>query len=398
MRKLAVLILTVLLITPLFSMASAADDPQPLFNLDFVIKTAPTTINGSQVWMATFKVHAVLKDPAYRAYFENLAANNSTKAEEEFRDFVRQLVYENLKDNFEKRFEAANVSSTIYLPEGGPVRVLDNWSATVTFVISNFLVSDDGKVLRCPLSGSMDFVFKGHVFAYTWDKMTLILPEDYEVKNLAPKPDDFTDGVAIWTGGDYIPLIEVYTPLHTFMRFLNETHRTISLVYDPHEGYVQFNATFSGAEASKSTVEYIIKGFRGTMDIVSIDSSQRNNSLVVIGVAKPEVSYRETSKEKVWQAIIKLPGSFDEVHVEGGTYQLAPDNTVIITVTEEKTNYVPYLWGGLVVLVVLGIVVLKRRRSAGSEVEEAEEPPEEGEVSVEDSGNGGESGEMDGGE
>ncbi|NJE04253.1 hypothetical protein [Thermococcus sp. MV11] len=391
MRKLAVLILTVLLIAPTVGLASAADDPQPLFDIDFVIKASPAQVNGSEVWLATFKVHAVLKDPAYRAYFEGLAANNSTMAEEEFRDFVRQLIYENLKDNFEKRFEAANISSTIYLPEGGPVRVLDNWSASVTFVVSNFLVSDDGKVLRCPLSGPMDFVFKGHVFDYSWKKMTLILPKDYEVKNLAPKPDDFTDGVAIWTDGDYIPLIELYTPVYTFVRFLNSTHKTIEMRYDPGEGYVQFNATFTGANASESTLNYLIKSFRGTMDVISIDSLQKNGSIVVIGIARPEVSYRETSNEKIWQAVLKLPGRFDEIHVYGGTYQLAPDNTVIITVTEKKQNYLPYLWGGLVLALVAGIVVYKKRRSSGRPAGDGEgTSPETGGESAPEEESGGE--------
>ena len=379
MRKPAAFLLAVMLILPLLGEVSAADNPQPLFDLDFVIKVAPAEVNGSQVWLATFRIYAVLKDPNYRAYFDAIAANNTTRAKEEFRDFVRQLVYENLKEDFEKRFDDANVSSTIYLPEGGPVRVLDNWSARVTFVISNFLISTDGKVLRCPLTGDMDFVFKGHVFDYTWNKMTLILPEGYELRNLAPKPDDFSDNVAIWTNGSYIPLIELYTPAYTFLRYINSTHRSITLSYDPHEGYVQFNATFDKVPEYKSTVDYLIRSFKGTMDVVSIDTIERNGTLVVVGIAKPDASYEEKSGERIWRAMIKLPGSFDEIHVTTGIYQLAPDNTIIITVTEKKPSKLPYVIGGLVLIGLVAAFLWKKRGSSGEyENEEplSEEPGE----------------------
>ncbi len=385
MKRLITFILTVLILSPVFGQVAAADNPQPLFDIDIIIKASPAEVNGSQVWMATFKVLAVLKDPTYRAYFDALAANNTTKANEEFRDFVRQLVYDNLKDNFERRFEAANVSSTIYLPEGGPVRVLDNWSARVTFVLTNFLISTDGKVLRCPLTGDMDFVFKGHVFQYTWNKMTLILPGDYELKNLAPKPDDFSDNVAIWTNGSYIPLIELYTPTYTFLRYINSTHKSITLSYDPEEGYVQFNATFDRVPEYKSTIEYLVKSFRGTMDVVSIDTVEKNGTLVVLGVAKPDSAYHESSDKRVWRAMIKLPGHFDEVEVTTGTYQLAPDNTVIITITEDKPSKLPYIAGVLVVLAIAAVFLLRRRRAPAEETEEPGEREGPGEGAPEES-------------
>ncbi|ASJ08158.1 hypothetical protein A3L11_02510 [Thermococcus siculi] len=389
MKRLIAFILTVLIVSSMFGRVAAADNPQPLFDIDVLIKVAPAEVNGSQVWMATFKVLAVLKDPTYRAYFNALAVNNTTRANEEFGDFVRQLVYENLKDNLERRFEAANVSSTIYLPEGGPVRVLDNWSARVTFVLTNFLISTDGKVLRCPLTGDMEFVFKGHVFDYRWNKMTLILPEGYELKNLAPKPDDFSDNVAIWTNGSYIPLIELYTPTYTFLRYINSTHRAITLSFDPNGGYVQFNATFSPAPEYDSSVDYLLQSFRNTMDIVSIDTSERNGTLLIIGVAKPDVAYQETSDKRIWKAMIKLPGRFDEVEVTTGTYQIAPDNTVIITVEEEKPSKLPYVVGGLVLVALVAVFLWKKRGSSGGE-EEGESFGEESKESGDGSGDSGE--------
>ncbi|NJE85431.1 hypothetical protein E3E23_06285 [Thermococcus sp. CX2] len=375
MRKLIVLILTLLLIGSPLAHVAAAGEPQPLFKIDMMIQVSPDGL-------AQFRIYATLKDPFYRAYFNKLAANNTTLAEEQFQSFVKSLIYDNLKDNFEKRFEAKGLNSTIYWPEGGPVKVLDNWSAVVAFAITNFLVSD-GKVLSCPLSGPMEFVFRGHVFAYSWDKLTLILPKDYEVRNLAPAPEDFSNNVAVWTNGDFIPLMELYTPQYSYWKFLNATWREISLRYDPQEGYVQFNATFSGANATPLIINQIISSFKARMEVISIDARQENGSLVVIGVAKPEVSHSETSSEEVWNALVKLPMPFNKVLVKGGSYQVGPNNTIIITVVEKKPNYFTYLWIGLILVVVVGIAWLKKRRTASKEMEE---PAEEGnESSIEES-------------
>ena len=374
MKKLAVSVLILILAGTLGGVSAA--EPQPLFDLNFLIRVSPVQLNGSEVWIGSFSVHAVLKDPLYRAYFDHLAANNTTRAREEFRDFVRQLVYGNLKDNFERRFEEVNLSGTIYLPEGGPVRVGDNWSATVSFAISNFLVSTDGKVLRCPLSGNLQFVFKGHVFDYTWDRMTVVLPRNYEIKNLAPRPDDFSKGVAIWTNGSYIPLIELYTPAYTFLRYINSTHKSITLSFDPEDGYLRFNATFDRVPEYDSTVEYLLRSFKETMDVVSIDTLEKNGTLIVVGIARPEVAYRETSKERVWQVMVKLPGRFDEIRVTAGTYQLAPDNTVIITVIEKKSgNRVYYLLGGALTVGVAAFFFARRRRKNSKEPENKGETP-----------------------
>ncbi|WP_055428320.1 hypothetical protein [Thermococcus thioreducens] len=262
------------------------------------------------------------------------------------------------------------------------MKVLDNWSAVVTFALANFLVSD-GKVLRCPLSGSLDFVYKGHVFDYSWDKLTLILPKDYQIKNLAPVPDDLSDNVAVWKDGSFLPIIELYTPVYSYVLFLNSTRKEISLLYDPEEGYVQFNATFTGANATPSIINQLLASFRATMDVMSIDTRQENGSLVVIGVARPEVAYHETSSEKVWKAMVKLPGAFDSISVVGGTYVLAPDHTLIITVTEKKSNYRLYAYGIAVVLVIAAVILVKKK-GAGKEPEIPEgsagaSPPETGE-------------------
>ena len=382
MRRFMAIILIVFLLTPLIGEVSAVDDPQPLFRMEMTITVAPVKVENVSTWMGTFKIYVVLKDPGYREYFDYLAANNSTKANEEFKSFVKQLVYDNMKDNLEKRFEAANMNSTIYLPSGGPVRVLDNWSAVVTFAVANFLVSD-GKVLRCPVSGFLDFVYKGHVFDYSWDKLTLILPRDYQIKNLAPVPDDLSDNVAVWKDGSFLPLIELYTPVYSYVLFLNSTRKEISLLYDPNEGYVQFNATFTGANATPSIVNQLLASFKATMNVMSIDARQENGSLVVIGVVRPEVAYQETSSEKIWKAMVKLPGAFDNISVVRGTYVLAPDHTLIITVTEKKSNYRLYAYGIAVVLVIAAVIIVKKKgvkkEPRISERESEEDSPSEAE-------------------
>ncbi|WP_258083501.1 hypothetical protein [Thermococcus thermotolerans] len=394
MRRFMAFMLIIFLLTPLIGEVSAVDDPQPLFRMEMTITVARVKVENTSTWMGTFKIYVVLKDPGYRAYFDYLVANNSTKANEEFASLVKQLVYDNMKDNLEKKFEAANMSSTIYLPSGGPVRVLDNWSAVVTFAVANFLVGD-GKVLRCPVSGFLDFVYRGHVFDYSWDKLTLILPRDYQIKNLAPVPDDLSDNVAVWKNGSFLPIIELYTPVYSYVLFLNSTRKEISLLYDPKEGYVQFNATFTGANATPSIINQLLASFRATMDVMSIDTRQENGSLVVIGVVRPEVAYQETSSEKIWKAMVKLPGAFDNISVVRGTYVLAPDHTLIITVTEKKSNYRLYAYGIAVVLVIAAVIIVKKKGARkGSETAEKESggasPPETGkqELSREPDGGG----------
>ncbi|NJE05489.1 hypothetical protein E3E36_04895 [Thermococcus sp. M36] len=367
MRRLGVLVLAVLMILSQAAAVNAApapQNPQPFFKMDIVIRVSPASINGSNVWIGAFKIHAVLEDPYYRHYFESMAESNSTKAEEEFRAFVKSLIYDNLKDSFNEKLKALNMTAEIYVPKEGPVRVLDNWSALVSFSVTNFLVPD-GVLFKFPIWGGMKFSIRGRVFDYSWDRLTVMLPKDYEVKDLVPAPDDFEGNVAVWENGYIFPLIELYNPLYSYIRFINSTRKQITLIYDPDNGYVQFNATFSGAKANDAVVDKLLSSFRSVMDTVSIDAEERNGSLVVIGVAVPKVAYRETRSEKVWEAMVKLPGRFDNITVMNGEYQLAPDNTVIIRVVEKKRWYLPYAAGGALVLLAVLAYMLSRKRGGG---------------------------------
>ena len=348
--------------------AAGGNIPQDVFNIEMLIQ-----VDASG--MAHFTIYAVLKDPYYRAYFNKLSANNTTRAESEFTDFVRQLVYTNLKDDFNNKLAGQGLNSTIYIPAGGPVRVLKNWSAVVSFEMTNFLVGDN-RTLRCPVYGPLDFLFKGHVFSYHWNKLTLILPKEYNIENLAPAPSQFTDHVAVWDGGDFIPLIQLTSGEVSVMKFLNETNKTITLSYDPGQGYLQFTAMFSGANASDTVKTILIEAFKGTMHPVSMDGRIEGDRLVIVGVVHPQVKYTESLTEKRWEVLVKLPGSFNKITVKGGQYKLISPTVVLIRVTERRTT--PYIYGGLVLIVVLGVGVflLKGRRKKKEEADNAPEEPD----------------------
>ncbi|WP_297477172.1 hypothetical protein [Thermococcus sp.] len=390
MRRIIAIIVALLLLTPVFGVASAAssDNSQRFFDVNFFIRVQQVPLNGTPVWLATFSIYAHLKDPTFRAYFNGLAAQNRTKADEEFRNFVRQLIYDNLKEDFNKRLEGTNLTSIISPPQ---IRLLGNWSAQVNFALTNFLVSTDGKFLRCPFSGHLNFVFQGHVYDYRWNRMTIVLPSGYELYELAPKPEDYSKNVAIWENGTYIPLIEFYTPIYTFMRYINSTKRSISLSYDPAQGYVQFNATFYRLPKYPTTVDYLVRSFRQSMEIISIDTLEKNGTLVVVGVARPKVVHYTKNGKEIWQALLKLPGRFDNVTVTTGTYQIAPDGTLIITVTRRKST--GWLYPSLVIGAVVAVAVLifaRRSREpeeSGEEAEQFKPPGGVGEPGEEETGN-----------
>ncbi len=213
----------------------------------------------------------------------------------------------------------------------------------------------------------------------------------------------------MWNGGYFIPLIELYannststgTRVLSYAEFLNSTRKEISLVYDPDEGYVQFNATFTGASATPSITSRLLASFRATMNVISMDAREGGNgSLVIIGgVARPEVAYQETSSERIWKAVVRLPGGrFDNVSVRGGgEYVLAPDNTLIITVTEKKSRLKLYAGGVAAVLVIAAVAILwKKRAGKGGPETSGENPSSKTEPETE--GNGGGSEEPTGGE
>jgi len=375
MKRLSSVFLVIMLALPLVvHPVMAAEEPQKVFDVTMMLRISQTQINGSLAWVGTFDIYVKLTDPNYRAYFDDLAKRNETNATLQFASLVYNLVYNNLKKDFNDKLSGGNLSAIIYVPPGGPVRVTGRWSAIVRFSIIPFLVPD-GRYLKCPFYGHLDFTHLGKVYSFTWKRLTIVLPRDYRIGELVPKPNDISDNVAVWENGDYIPYIELYNPVYLFEVFINSTKKRIELSFEPDEGYVQFNATFTGMKIPKSVVNLLLTVFREKMKIMSISAQETGDGVKVIGVAKPDVAYRETRRKKVWLVSVKLPGHFDEVVVRNGKYALAPDGTLIITYTEKKSDYLPYAIVGA--LIIAGLMIWFRRRGGPS----IEEPGETSDVS-----------------
>ena len=367
MKRLLSIFLAIMVALPLVvHPAIAAEEPQRVFDINMMVQVSQIQINGSLTWAGSFNIYAKLIDPYYLKYFSSLAEKNQTQAENEFRKLVYDLVYDNLKRNFNDRLAGSNMSAIVYIPPGGPVKLASNWSAVVTFTLVPFFVPK-GNYLMCPFYGPLDFVFSGKVYTYRWSKLALVLPRDYNVSSLVPKPAEFEDGVAIWYNGSFIPYIEVFNPVYLFGIFINTTTKTLGLSFDPNEGYVQFNATFTGMKASQSIVNMLLTVFKNNMKIMSISAKELPNGVEVIGVAKPQVAYKETRTEKEWMVLLKLPGHFDKIEVIGGTYKLAPDGTIIMTFKEKKRNYLPYVAVPIVLGAGVGFWWFRRRKGAKSE-------------------------------
>lgn len=364
MKRLLAVLLAVLVALPLVvHPVLAVDEPQRVFDIDMMIQVSQIQINGSLTWAGSFNVYARLIDPNYRAYLESLAEKNRTRAEEQFQKLVYDLVYDNLKRNFNERLSGSNLSAIVYIPPGGPVRLGKNWSAIVTFTLVPFFVSE-GNRLICPFYGPLDFVFSGKVYSYSWNKLTLVLPKDYNVSSLVPKPDQFEENVAVWYNGSFIPYIEVFNPVYLFGIFINSTKKTLSIAFDPDDGYVQFNATFVGMKPSPSITNMLLSTFRGSMNIISISAQELPNGVRVIGVARPSVAHKETRTKRVWVVLIKLPGKFDKIEVRGGTYKLAPDGTLVLTFKERKTDYVRYAIPLVLAVGVVGLLWFRHRKKS----------------------------------
>jgi len=398
MKRLLAVLLAVMVALPLVvHPALAATEPQKVFDINMMIQVSQIQINGSLTWAGSFNIYAKLIDKYYINYFNALAEKNRTEADEQFQKLVYDLVYDNLKRNFNDRLSGSNMSAIIYVPPGGPVKKVGNWSAVVTFTLVPFFVPN-GNYLLCPFYGPLDFVFSGKVYTYRWNKLTLVLPRDYNVSSLVPKPAEFQDNVAIWYNGSFIPYVEVFNPVYLFGIFINATTKSIEFSFDPNEGYVQFNATFVGMKASPSVTNMLLTAFREKMRIISISAKDLPNGVEVIGVARPQVAYRETRTEKEWIVVLKLPGKFDKIEVKGGTYKLAPDGTIVMKFTEKKTDYLPYAIAGAVILAGLGFWWFRRRRKSESssseettDVSELSERVDLIEINEDDSGEGDES-------
>lgn len=365
MKKGTLILIAVMLLAS-FSQVYAYEE-QHLFNIDIYMTVYPS---GT----ASVKINAQLKDPFYINYFENLSQTNPQRAEEEFHDLVYSLVY----GNFKREVERQSKEALVVVPEEGPVKLGKNWTAVVTFKIYNYLV-ENNQTLQSSVYGPMQFLFKNRVFEFSWRKLTIILPKDAYVINLAPKPNELVENVASWENGYYLPIVvitfdsSVYeaimnktsentTKFVPFDEFLAKTAKTIQLYYDPLSGLVQFNATFEGVNATSYHETKIREEFTKTLDIQDINSKIEGNKVLVWGKAKPKVDYKESFTTKTWSANITLPFRFDNVSVKAPTgleiKEHETDGKNIVIIVEQKKGV---CGPGLILLIALLPVLAKRR-------------------------------------
>ncbi|MBO8173974.1 MAG: CGP-CTERM sorting domain-containing protein [Thermococcus sp.] len=365
MRKSIVLVL--MFITALsFANQAFAYEPQKLFDIEMYITVYPS---GT----ALVKINAKLIDPAFIAYFTNLSISNPQSANNGFQKMVYSLIY----GNFKREVEEKSKDAMIVIPETGFIKIGKNWTAVVNFKIYNFLV-EKNQTLQSSVYGPMRFLFKNHVFAYTWKKLTLVFPKDMYVVNLAPAPKELTDNVAVWENGDYLPIIVLTfnetvfqqervkrTKIIPFEEFLNNSTKVIDLKYDPFAGTVTFNGSISGVKPEQYHIAKIIDEFNRTMDLIKFDIKSNENGVTFSGEAKPMLQYKETLTKKTWNVTIKLPFRFDKVNIESPKDQNVEmiysktDGTVVNMVFEEKKICGP---GIIVGLALLPLLLRKRRR------------------------------------
>ncbi|NJE11816.1 CGP-CTERM sorting domain-containing protein [Thermococcus sp. LS2] len=361
------LVLVLMFITALsFANQAFAYEPQRLFDIEMYITVYPS---GT----AMVKINAKLIDPAFIAYLTNLNISNPQSANNEFQKMVYSLIYRNFKREVEEKSKEA----MIVIPETGFIKISKNWTAVVNFKIYNFLV-EKNQTLQSSVYGPMRFLFKNHVFAYTWKKLTLVFPKEMYVVNLAPAPKEFTENVAIWENGNYLPIIVLTfnetvferersntTTIIPFEEFLNKTTKIITIKYDTFGGVVYFNGTMTGMKPQQYHIAKLIDEFNRTMDLIKFDIKSTENGVTFSGEAKPMLQYKETLTKKTWNVTVKLPFKFDKVHI------VPPNNQDVVMVsnkiTENKVTMVfeekKICGPGIVVgLALLPLLLRKRRR------------------------------------
>ncbi|NPA47050.1 MAG: hypothetical protein GXO14_00205 [Thermococci archaeon] len=241
--------------------------PQGIFLINFTV-----TVYGDL--SASISISAKLADRNYIKEF-----SNDTNGRKEFSEMVLQLVYENLAMDIKARGGEAELRELAVLP---------NWSASLVVYVPDFLKRSDGKV-RCPYSGTLNFVYANRVFGYTWDRFTLILPSNMTGVFVFPQPNERKANVFIWRNGDFIPLIEASVP--------GFTPEKISIAY--RDGIKTFRATFRG-NFTNSTIGNILERLRSSgARNVSWSLGENGTVLTISGTmsrnASIPYSFRETA-------------------------------------------------------------------------------------------------------
>lgn len=371
MRKAALLIMGILLLSALSVGGVSAYPPQPLFDM-----TVHITVSESG--SAVFKINVRLVDEEERAELESIARTNSTEeANKAFENLLYNMIYRQLKDEVTERYPDAR----IVIPAEGLVKIGDNWTATVTFKWYNYLV-EDGKKLQTAFYGPLRFTYRNVVYSYTWSRLYLTLPRSAYILNLAPVPKEFENNVAYWENGDFLPIIVItydaslYEELQqnktanenqtsgnfvTWGEFLNSTRKVITLQYD-WSGFMKFNATFEGAPVNEYIEKRLVEEFEKNMGATGLSVNRGENSIEVRGEIKPQVDYHESLFTKEWNVTVTFPFRFDSVEIAGEHRESRTNGySVNVLYTEEKNTKKLIVAGLVVAGLVAGALLLTRR-------------------------------------
>jgi len=396
-RCLMVVFIALIMVTPSVAAAGASEDKklpnQNMFNITIALQIQPAKVGNNTTWLGKFEVRATLISPKYRRYLDELAANNTTEANNLFWELVNATLYTSLLNDISEKFSAAGIRPVLVLPENGAIHLTENWTALVDIGVTDILISRN-YLLTMPIYGPISLRIGNKTYAYNWKRFIVILPKDYSVKSFQPSPVSVEKNVAIWENGDYIPRVELYTAAYSFARFLNETRgkRVLHLHYTPVDGHLYFEAVFPGTGDS-TAVEGILRYLFGrALNPISMQVITANGTVRVVGVSI--LPTKEDSRfYTVWKVYVPLPVPFSKVEVSGGSYKMLGNSAVVITVKEQKTRTILlYVLGGVLVVAAVAWYITKGRKpSPEGETDESGEKQEgtpESEKDVEMSADG----------
>jgi len=322
------------------------------FQTDFVLQVQPAKLDNGTTWVGKFRVSVRLVDETYRARLDELAQNDSEAARALFWRIINNTVYTSLRYNIIMRYSGAGMKVDFLLPEDGPIKLGTDWNATVELGVINFLVRR-GNYYVSPVSGNLTLFLGNSTVPFTWRSFVLILPEGY-VYHLDPEPAVVRDNVAVWFNGSYVPAIAVETPEYSLARYL-ANDRWLELRYTVSDGRLYFRAVFDG-RAPGVVKAALLYAFKETLEPLSIDVVELDNSTVVTGVAIPPARRKDEPLWVTWEAYVRLPFSFERVTLEGGTYEWIAPNVLLIRARDYKEQLLA------IPVVLVALLLLWRRR------------------------------------
>ncbi len=387
MKRLLALIITVILMTPSLALAEPSKvnlPPQNVFNLTVFLQVQPAKVGNETTWIGKFHVLVKLVDPQYREYLDELANNSSESANMLFWTIINNTILTSLRYNIIQKYQAAGLHPSFIVPKNGPITIGSDWNATVDLGVTDFLVLK-GNYLVSPMAGNLTLWMSNRTYAFNWNRFVLILPPDYALHELSPKPIQATGNIAVWVNGSYVPNVSLESPGYSFVKFLNGTANTrkLELRYTPEDGHLYFEAIFPAQNAPGVVKGILLYTFKQALHPLSMDVMEKNGTIRVVGVAIPPAKKEESWLYTKWRVYVSLPFPFKEIELSSGEYkELSPVN-LVITVRESKNAWL--LYGGVLVALILVLIAVKKL-SSGGRGEESEEGlnEEPGEGSVEE--------------